>query len=55
MDRCTDSAIDAPRFQHQSMPDRIAFEPLGINRDMRSALEKKGHIFAEKPGNMGDA
>jgi gamma-glutamyltranspeptidase/glutathione hydrolase len=48
-------AIDAPRFHHQWMPDRIQFEPLGINRDTRVALEKKGHVFAEKPGNMGDA
>jgi gamma-glutamyltranspeptidase/glutathione hydrolase len=48
-------AIDAPRFHHQWMPDRIQFEPFGINRDTRSALEKKGHVFAEKPGNMGDA
>jgi gamma-glutamyltranspeptidase/glutathione hydrolase len=48
-------AIDAPRFHHQWMPDRIQFEPPGINRDTRVALEKKGHVFAEKPGNMGDA
>lgn len=48
-------AIDAPRFHHQWMPDRISFEPLGINRDTRTALEKMGHVFAEKPGNMGDA
>ena len=48
-------AIDAPRFHHQWMPDRIQFEPMGINRDTRAALEKKGHSFAEKPGNMGDA
>lgn len=48
-------AIDAPRFHHQWMPDRIQFEPMGINRDTRAALERKGHIFAEKPGNMGDA
>ena len=48
-------AIDAPRFHHQWMPDRIQFEPLGINRDTRAALERKGHVFAEKPGNMGDA
>lgn len=48
-------AIDAPRFHHQWMPDRIQFEPLGINRDTRAALEKKGHVFAERPGNMGDA
>jgi gamma-glutamyltranspeptidase/glutathione hydrolase len=48
-------AIDAPRFHHQWMPDRIQFEPLGINRDTRAALERKGHVFAERPGNMGDA
>ncbi|HSB09949.1 MAG TPA: gamma-glutamyltransferase [Blastocatellia bacterium] len=48
-------AIDAPRFHHQWMPDRIQFEPMGINRDTRVALERKGHVFAEKPGNMGDA
>ena len=48
-------AIDAPRFHHQWMPDRIQFEPMGINKDTRAALEKMGHSFAEKPGNMGDA
>lgn len=37
------------------MPDRIDSEPLGINRDTRAALEKKGHVFAEKPRYMGDA
>jgi len=29
------------------MQDRIQFEPLGINRDTRVALERKGYIFAE--------
>ena len=48
-------AIDSPRFHHQWMPDRIQFEPMGINRDTRAALERKGHTFAEKAGNMGDA
>jgi gamma-glutamyltranspeptidase/glutathione hydrolase len=48
-------AIDAPRFHHQWMPDRIQFEPMGINRDTRAALERKGHVFADKPGHMGDA
>jgi gamma-glutamyltranspeptidase / glutathione hydrolase len=37
------------------MSDRIQLEPLGINRDTRAALEKKGHVFVEKQGNMGDA
>ena len=48
-------AIDSPRFHHQWMPDRIQFEPMGVNRDTRAALERKGHTFAEKAGNMGDA
>jgi len=37
------------------MRDRIQFEAMGINRDIRAAPEKKGHVFAKKPGNMGDA
>jgi gamma-glutamyltranspeptidase / glutathione hydrolase len=48
-------AIDTPRFHHQWMPDRIDSEPFGINRDTRAALEKKGHMFAERPRYMGDA
>jgi gamma-glutamyltranspeptidase / glutathione hydrolase len=48
-------AIDAPRFHHQWMPDQIRWEPYGLNRDTRKALEKRGHVFAEKPGSMGDA
>src|SRR6185369_1667399 len=55
LNRWTDSAIDAPGFHHQWMPDRIQFEPLGIKRATRSALEKMGHVFVEKPGTMGDA
>jgi gamma-glutamyltranspeptidase/glutathione hydrolase len=48
-------AIDAPRFHHQWMPDQVRWEPYGLNVDTRRALEKKGHVFAEKPGFMGDA
>lgn len=48
-------AIDAPRFHHQWMPDQIRWEPYGLNADTRRALEKRGHVFAEKPGYMGDA
>jgi len=47
-------AIDAPRFHHQWMPDHIRYEPFGLNRDTRAALEKRGHAFADKPGYMGD-
>lgn len=48
-------AIDTPRFHHQWMPDQIRWEPFGINADARAALQKKGHILAEKPGYIGDA
>jgi gamma-glutamyltranspeptidase/glutathione hydrolase len=48
-------AVDAPRFHHQWMPDEIRWEPYGLNVDTRRALEKRGHVFAEKPGHMGDA
>ncbi|MFP5265141.1 MAG: gamma-glutamyltransferase [Blastocatellia bacterium] len=48
-------AIDAPRFHHQWMPDQIRWEPYGLNLDTRRALEKRGHVFADKPGSMGDA
>jgi gamma-glutamyltranspeptidase/glutathione hydrolase len=48
-------AIDTPRIHHQWMPDQVRWEPYGLNVDTRRALEKKGHVFAEKPGFMGDA
>src|SRR5262249_6720690 len=48
-------AIDFPRVHHQWMPDRIQWEPYGLNRDSRSVLEKRGQVFADKPGYIGDA
>ncbi len=48
-------AIDAPRFHHQWMPDEIRWEPYGLNNDTRTAMEKMGHVFSERPGYMGDA
>jgi gamma-glutamyltranspeptidase/glutathione hydrolase len=47
-------AIDTPRFHHQWMPDEIRWEPFGLNRDTRLALEKRGYTFAQKPGRLGD-
>lgn len=48
-------AIDAPRIHHQWMPDQIQWEPLGFSLDTKRALEKRGHIFRERPGYIGDA
>ena len=43
-------AMDAPRIHHQWFPDEILYEPFGMSPDTRTALEKLGHKFAEKPG-----
>ena len=48
-------AVDSPRFHHQWLPDKIAWEPFEFSRDTTDALVKMGHIFAEKPEFIGDA
>jgi gamma-glutamyltranspeptidase/glutathione hydrolase len=47
-------AIDAPRIHHQWQPDRIFWEPWGINPDTRKILEQMGHKLAERQRQMGD-
>ena len=47
-------AISAPRFHHQWLPDEIYWEPF-FNPDTRQVLEKMGHKFRERSGNLGDA
>jgi gamma-glutamyltranspeptidase/glutathione hydrolase len=37
------AAIDAPRFHHQWLPDRILFEPAALPEPVRSQLERWGH------------
>ncbi|HYS54758.1 MAG TPA: gamma-glutamyltransferase [Thermoanaerobaculia bacterium] len=48
-------AIDSPRFHHQWLPDKIDWEPFEFSRDTTDALAKMGHVFNEKPGQIGDA
>ena len=48
-------AVDEPRFHHQWLPDKIAWEPFEFSRDTSDALVKMGHVFAEKPDSLGDA
>ncbi len=48
-------AMDAPRIHHQWFPDEILSEPFGMSPDTRTALEKLGHKFAEKPGYVASA
>lgn len=40
-------AIDAPRFHHQWLPDRILFERHGLSPDTVALLEAKGHTLVE--------
>ena len=36
-------AVDAPRFHHQWLPDRISYERHGLSPDTIALLESKGH------------
>jgi gamma-glutamyltranspeptidase/glutathione hydrolase len=40
-------AVDAPRFHHQWLPDRITYERNGISPDTLSILESRGHSFRD--------
>ena len=38
-------AIDAPRFHHQWLPDRLDFEKYGLSADTVAELERRGHTL----------
>jgi gamma-glutamyltranspeptidase/glutathione hydrolase len=40
-------AIDAPRFHHQWLPDRIQHERFGLSPDTIALLKAKGHEVRE--------
>jgi gamma-glutamyltranspeptidase / glutathione hydrolase len=48
------AAIDAPKLHHQWLPDRILFEPLGLNPDTKKIMETMGHTFGERSFQFGD-
>ena len=43
-------AVDAPRFNHQWLPDVIQYERYGLSADTVEALAKRGHKLAEVGG-----
>ena len=47
-------AIDAPRFHHQWLPDRIRYERIGFSPDTIALLRAKGHDLRET-GSQGIA
>ena len=40
-------AIDAPRFHHQWLPDRLRYERYGLSPDTRRILRARGHVLDE--------
>ena len=40
-------AVDAPRFHHQWLPDRIVYEKWGLSPDTIAALQARGHTLRE--------
>jgi gamma-glutamyltranspeptidase / glutathione hydrolase len=48
-------AVDAPRFHHQWLPDRIDYEKYGLSPDTRKELERRGHTLREGRGSQGVA
>ncbi len=48
-------SIAAPRIHHQWLPDRLLYEPFGINPDVRAGLIKRGHVLKARSSWMGDA
>ena len=48
-------AVDAPRFHHQWLPDKLSWEPYEFSRDTLDALTAMGYVFEEKPTYLGDA
>jgi len=47
-------AVDAPRFHHQWLPDRIQYEARGLSPDTRALLAARGHTLSEV-GSQGVA
>ena len=48
-------AIDAPRFHHQWLPDRLDYEKYGLSADTVAELERRGHTLRAGNGGQGVA
>jgi gamma-glutamyltranspeptidase/glutathione hydrolase len=48
-------AVDAPRFHHQWLPDRIRYEALGLSPDTLALLTARGHALSPEPDHQGKA
>jgi gamma-glutamyltranspeptidase/glutathione hydrolase len=48
-------AVDAPRFHHQWLPDRIDYEKYGLSPDTVKELARRGHTLRVGRGSQGVA
>ena len=48
-------AVCAPRFHSQWLPDVVQYEPKSLIKDIKKALEIKGHKLVERGGYIGEA
>ena len=48
-------AVCASRFHSQWLPDVIQYEPRSLIKDLKNALEKKGHKLVQRGGYIGEA
>jgi len=46
--------VDAPRFHHQFIPDKVQFESEALTGDEVKALTRRGHRLEEKNNRYGD-
>ncbi len=42
------AAVDAPRFHHQWLPDRISLDRSAFPADVLDALKSRGHAIEER-------
>lgn len=49
------AAVAAPRVHHQHLPDRVQYEPGGLDAEVVVELERRGHAMAERGEMSGDA
>ena len=47
-------AVNAPRVHHQHLPDEIAYERDGLDKETVEELEALGHTVVERRGSSGD-
>jgi len=48
-------AVDSPRFHHQWLPDKSYWERYEFSKETLDALARMGHVFNDKPTDLGDA